>query len=246
MNWKEYEEKLMGLLRLRTPPVAVRFSEEELEGSVEKPLTVCQMVTKARIEGEVMIANRKTVFCSLAKHFLGLEELPSDIPERFGGRRTKDSEGFRRLLEDMPSIELGRFKSAIISPLSKVDGDPHVILVFADGAQMTRLLHGATWKDGRRVSVKTAAEAGTCGEAIASAFVRDDYTVAFPCYGTRIYALARDDEIIFSFPGRLAEDLMEGLEETHKMAPYPPKVQIRPASEIERARKFLARRVSEE
>lgn len=241
MNWKEYEEELMKLLRLRTYPVAVKFVDEELEGNVEKPMTVCQMVTKARIEGESLVANRKTVFCSIARHFLGLERMPEDIPERFAGRRTETAEAYRNIIRDMPSVELGKYRSVLISPLSKVNGDPDVILIFADGAQMTRLLHGATWKDGRRVSVRTAAEAGTCGEAIASTFVRDDYTVAFPCYGTRIYGLAADNEIIFGFPRKLAEDLMRGLEETHSMASYPPKIQIRPASEIERARKFLGR-----
>jgi uncharacterized protein (DUF169 family) len=230
------------LLRLKSSPVAVRFSEDEIEGNVEKPLTVCQMVTKARIEGEVMVANRKTVFCSIAKHFLGFDELPKNLPERFAGRRTKDAEGYKRILEDMPRVEFGRFRSAVISPLSKAEKDPHVILIFADGAQMTRLLHGASWRDGRRMSVRTSAEAGTCGEAIASSFVRDDYTIAFPCYGTRIYALASDDEIIFAFPRRLAEDLMEGLKRTHEMmSPYPPKVQIRPAADIERARRLLSR-----
>ncbi|MBC7114164.1 MAG: DUF169 domain-containing protein [Archaeoglobi archaeon] len=242
MNWSKYSEELVSLLRLRTHPVGVRFYEDELESEVEKPLTLCQMVTLARVWGESVVANRKSVFCSIAKHFLGFEELPEDIPERFAGRRTRDAEGYRRIIEDMPAIEKNRFRSAVIAPLSKFQEDPHLILIFCDGAQMTRLLHSATWKDGRRVSVRTSAEAGTCGEGIASAFVRDDYNIAFPCYGTRVYALARDDELIFSFPSRLAEELMEGLKKTHElMSPYPPRVQLRPAAEIERARRFLGR-----
>lgn len=239
VDWRAYSRELAELLRLRTLPVAVKFSEEELGGGAEPPMTVCQMVSRARVFGETVVANRRTVFCVIAKRMLGLAELPPDVPERFAGLRTETAEAYARILDDMPKVELGRYSSVVISPLESVEGDPDVILVFANGAQMTRLLHAATWKTGERVSVRTAAEAGTCGEAIAAAFVRGSYTVAFPCYGTRVYGLAADDEIIFSYPASLAEELLEGLRRTHEFAPYPPRVQMRPASEIPRARKFV-------
>ena len=37
-----------------------------------------------------------------------------------------------------------------------------------------------------------------------------------PCYGDRRFGFVQDHEFVFSIPAELAENLVEGLEETHK------------------------------
>jgi len=86
---------------------------------------------------------------------------------------------------------------------------------------MTRLIHASTWKSGERIVVRTAAEAGTCGEGIAATYLLKRPTIAFPCYGTRRFGLAMDDEIIFAIPSQGMDELLEGLEKTHRAMPYP-------------------------
>jgi len=66
------------------------------------------------------------------------------------------------------------------------------------------------------LNISTAAECGTCGEGVAAAMVKDKPTFSFPCYGTRRFALADDEELIFSFPFRYSQEILKGLEITHK------------------------------
>jgi len=46
--------------------------------------------------------------------------------------------------------------------------------------------------------------------------MKDKPTVSFPCYGTRRFALAEDNELIFSFPFRYSQEILQGLEITQK------------------------------
>jgi hypothetical protein len=39
--------------------------------------------------------------------------------------------------------------------------------------------------------------------------------VILPCYGDRIFGMAGDDEMAFTFPFDRAEEVVEGLEKTH-------------------------------
>jgi uncharacterized protein (DUF169 family) len=39
--------------------------------------------------------------------------------------------------------------------------------------------------------------------------------VILPCYGDRIFGMTADDEMAFTFPFAMAEEVVEGLEKTH-------------------------------
>ncbi len=106
--------------------------------------------------------------------------------------------------------------------------EPDLALIFGDGAQMTMLIHAATWHTGERLSVETAAEAGTCGEGIAATYILNEPTIAFPCHGTRSFGLADDDEIIMGVPAWKMEELMDGLVKRQAARPYP----IRQAADL--------------
>jgi uncharacterized protein (DUF169 family) len=227
-NWGFISERLIRLLRLRTSPVAVKLygREEEIPQGIEKPtrpITLCQFVNLSRIHGKILLGKMENIVCAYAQSFLGFSDFPPDLlaGKRAIGRRTETAEAYEKILRDMPKINGGETVAVLTSPLEKMPVEPDLVLVFGNAAQVMRLIHSATWKRGERMSIRTAAEAGTCGEGIAATYLLKRPTIAFPCYGSRRFGLAGDDEIIFGIPIENLGEILECLEKSHKTLPYP-------------------------
>jgi len=222
MSEKEkISEGFMNLLRLRTLPVGVKLLKDRKElppgcEILDEPLTFCQFVTYARVYGRTLGVSQENLVCAIAKGNLGFADFPAGLAKRFAIARTSTGEAFEKILKTGLRIEPGRFQAALVAPLEAIPIDPDVILLFADGAQMTRLIYASTYQTGERLNINTAAECGTCGEGVAAAFMKAKPTVSFPCYGTRRFALAEDNELIFSFPFHHAAEILRGLAMTDK------------------------------
>lgn len=218
---KKISEGYLSILRLRTLPVGVKLLEkkENLPGNCEipdQPYTFCQFVTFARVYGRTLGVTNEKLICAVAKGFLGFADFPKDLAQRFAFVRTSSAEAFERILQSGLRLQPGQTQAALVAPLEEIPTDPDVVLLFGDGAQMTRLIYSATYETGERLNINTAAECGTCGEGVAAAFIKDKPTVSFPCYGTRRFALAEDNELIFSFPYKYSQDILRALNITQK------------------------------
>jgi uncharacterized protein (DUF169 family) len=218
---KKISDGYMSILRLRTLPVGVKIlgKKENLPGNCEipdQPFTFCQFVTLARVYGRTLGVTSENLVCGIAKGCLGFADFPQDLPQRFAIVRTSTAETFEKILKTGLRLEPGKTKAVLVAPLEEITLDPDVVLLFGDGAKMTRLIYSATYETGERLNINTAAECGTCGEGVAAAFVKDKPTVSFPCYGTRRFALAEDNELIFSFPYRYSREILRALNITQK------------------------------
>jgi uncharacterized protein (DUF169 family) len=218
---KKISDGFMNSLRLRTLPVGVNLLKYRKELPVgceilDEPLTFCQFVTYARVYGRTLGVTQENLVCAIAKGNLGFSDFPKGMAERFAIVRTSTAGAFEKILKTGLRIEPGKTQAILVAPLEEAPAEPDVVLLFVDGAQMTRLIYAATYQTGERLNINTAAECGTCGEGVAAALVKDKPTVSFPCYGTRRFALAEDDELIFSFPFRYSQEILRGLDITQK------------------------------
>ena len=234
MDVENIQERLIRLLRLRTTPVAIKLlkKKDDIPAGIERPkirLTVCQMVALSRIHERVLAGGMEEIICSYAQSVLGFADWPDDMisGERRAGARVEDIEASSNLIGNIPKIGTGSFEAIVTAPLAKTPLEPDLILLFANPAQMTRLIHAATWKTGERLSYNTAAEGGTCAEGIAATYLRNDVNIAFPCYGTRRFGMAADSELIFGIPTEKIDEIMDGLEKLHAVgSTYPIRVEL--------------------
>jgi len=234
MDVENIQERLIRLLRLRTTPVALKLlkKKEDIPAGIQRPkirLTICQMVALSRIHEQVLAGGMEEIICSYAQSVLGFADWPEDMisGERRAGTRVEDVNASSNLIENIPKIETDSFEAIVTAPLAKTPLKPDQVLLFANPAQMTRLIHAATWKTGERLSFTTAAEAGTCAEGIAATYLRNDVNIAFPCYGTRRFGMAADSELIFGIPVEKIDEIMDGLEKTHDIgSTYPIRVEL--------------------
>jgi len=166
---KEISDGYMNILRLRTLPVGVKLLKDrkDLPGVSEipaEPLTFCQFVTYARVYGRTLGVTQENMVCAIAKGNLGFSDFPKGMADRFAIVRTSTAEAFEKILKTGLRLEPGRVQAALVAPLEEGSVDPDVVLLFADGAQMTRLIYASTYQTGERLNSTRPRSAALAGK----------------------------------------------------------------------------------
>ena len=68
---------------------------------------------------------------------------------------------------------------------------------------------------------------GVCADTISQAILTNELQIAFPCLGDRRFGMAKDSDLIASIPFKKIDEIIEGMEKTHKAGTrYPIPVQL--------------------
>lgn len=84
----------------------------------------------------------------------------------------------------IPRIPHGKITAIVSGALHRVDSDPDFILIYGNSAQMLRIIQGALWNEGGRITVSTFGDA-VCADTISKAFLTGEMQIAIPCLGDR-------------------------------------------------------------
>ena len=112
-------------------------------------------------------------------------------------------------------INSGKCASTCQESLTRLKRDvlqfePDLVIIYCNSAQLRCLLTGIKYKEGYQVT-STLEPGGACVQSTVPVIQSGECQVTVPCAGDYRWALARDDEIIFSLPKDKMEDLMSGL-----------------------------------
>ena len=234
-KWEDLEKRLNKYLRLSTFPVAVKLIEDlkDLENvkflkKPENKLAICQLFSYARYYGWTMACDKEDNLCPLAEISLGFEESNRLFEEGafFIGRYNETKDAAKKTTASMPKIPFGKYNGILSGALGRVDFDPDLILIWGNSAQIMRIIQGYLWKKGGRVSMSTFCD-GVCADTISNAILTGDLQIAFPCLGDRRFGMALDTDLIASIPMDIVNEIIEGMEKTHKAGTrYPIPFQI--------------------
>ncbi|TFF63480.1 MAG: hypothetical protein EU521_01495 [Promethearchaeota archaeon] len=223
-EWKEIFNKLNEYLHLATFPVGIKLLESEKDFGQfkylkrpEEKIALCQIFSYSRYYGWTMGATREDNLCPLANIALGFEE-PYDLFNEgafFIGRYNKTKEGAKKTTASMPLIEEGTYSAIVSAALHRADFDPDIILIWGNSAQIMRLIQGKLWNEGGRFSLSTFCD-GVCADIISEVYNTKTMQVAFPCLGDRRFGLAKDSDLVASIPREEIEEILNGIEKTHK------------------------------
>jgi uncharacterized protein (DUF169 family) len=216
-----YGEELEQRLRLKTFPFAVKLLKDEKEApeGATRPkrglgyhLSLCQGFAMSRREGSTVAMFLEDMWCYSPVLALGMARPPeyylegnTYFPGHVGNR-----EQAANLARDFPRLEYGRCIGVASAPLKKAEFEPDMVIVYCDSAQLRSLLAGLKYKQGELVT-STMEPASACVQAMVPALKSGRCQIAVPCAGDRRWALAQDDEMIFTVPVNKLQDLMSGL-----------------------------------
>ena len=222
----KFDERLNRYLRLSTFPVAVRFlrSWDEIPARAKRPgrdfhnrYTTCQAISLSRRYGWVLALGREDSSCVLGAVALGLEKR---LPHYSEGNLcvdmyTESLRAGRASEESVPRLPEGKYVGVVTAPLNRASYLPDSIIVYGNGAQIMRLGQAWLWKRGGTLRSEFRGRIDCADLAIAPVITGEPQMIV-PCSGDRIFGQVQDHEVAFSFPFSLMEEIVEGLEATHK------------------------------
>ena len=234
-KYKEIDDQLNKYLRLATFPVAVKLlhNPEELNEikylkKPEKEVALCQLFSYARYYGWTMGCVKEDNVCPLAGISIGFEESHKLFEEGafFVGRYNETKEAAKKTTETMPKLPFGQYSAIVSGALNRIDFQPDLILIWGNSAQIMRIIQGSLWKKGGRISMSTFCD-GVCADTISNALTTGELQIAFPCLGDRRFGNAPDTDLIASIPMEKIDEIIEGMEKTHRAGTrYPIPYQI--------------------
>jgi uncharacterized protein (DUF169 family) len=223
-KYEKLNDEINKYLRLATFPVGVKLLEdkEDLNNikflkKPEKKIAICQIFSYARYYGWTMGCTKEDNLCPLAEISLGFEESYRLFEEGafFVGRYNETKEAAKKTTATMPKLPYDKYSAIIAGALERIDFEPDVILIWGNSAQIMRIIQGYLWKKGGRVSMSTFCD-GVCADTISNAILTNDLQIAFPCLGDRRFGMALDTDLIASIPLGIIDEIIEGMEKTHK------------------------------
>jgi len=223
---KDFDEAVAKYVRPGSFPLAIRMVREgeELSERTKRShrdmnikVAVCQTFSMARRYGWQLAVGEEDINCPLALTAFGFkEELDLyDCGAMCAGMFTETKQAGARTEAQVPKFSFKEYKYILAAPVSRADFVPHVYLVYGNSAQIMRLVAAALYKKGGYLTSKFSARLD-CADICIETMKSRDPQVILPCYGDRVFGQTGDDEMAISLPVGIEEDLIRGLEGTHR------------------------------
>ncbi|WP_124726356.1 DUF169 domain-containing protein [Staphylospora marina] len=226
MDTKKLAEELERHVRPDTFPLAIRVvkEDESLPEKVKRPyrdfgvqITICQGITMARRYGWTLAMGGEDMSCPIAKVAFAFEKSVPFYEEGTlaCGMYTESMEAGKKAEEAVPRFREGEQGTILVGPLARAAWEPDLVLVYGNSAQVMRLTAAALYKRGGSLTSHFSARAD-CAEIVVRTIQTGEPQVILPCYGDRVFGQTHDHEMAFTFPYKLAAEMVEGLAGTHR------------------------------
>lgn len=223
---KTADQALQTYVRPQTFPVAIRMLRpgEPIPEKAKRPardfkkLSMnCQVIDMSRRYGWMIALTREDHICSLGITALGLDK-PTHLYASgtlCEGMYTETAEAGQRSEAAVDKFAPGEYACLLVSPLDRCTFEPHLVVIYATPAQVMRLAQAALWKRGGKLASAFGGRI-SCSETIVTTMKTDECQVILPCSGDRIFGQTQDHEMAFTIPWHKMEEIIRGLEGTHR------------------------------
>lgn len=204
-------------IRMLTPGEPIPEGVKVPSKNMGEQWIVCQSIGVARRYGWSIAVGRDDVICPLAAISFGFRAPNEEYRKGFVsvGMYCKDEQAATNLEASTWHFEPGTYDFVCVAPLNRANFEPHVVAVYANGAQVMRLVHASLYARGGRIT-STSGGRLDCAEIVIQTLNTNEPKVILPCNGDRVFGMAQDNEMAFAFPWSYAREIVDGLEGTHK------------------------------
>jgi uncharacterized protein (DUF169 family) len=210
----------MDVLDLQTEPVAITLIKKgqplpQGYQVPEKNIRHCQSVMRAR-RGEKLLLTGDKHACHVGASALGLVPVPDMVKAgefHYNLGMFDSVEAAKRMIEERPQLELGSVIATAVSPLSKTELPPDVIVVTGTPEQMYWLLPvAAKFFDGGKITVELEPFQASCAYSTVYPFMHDTLSLSIGCYGCRKSTDLEPSEMLVGIPASKLESVVKVLQ----------------------------------
>jgi len=223
---KSLDEAISQYVRPDSFPLAIRMLKpgEPLPEGVRVPSKslnehwiVCQSMGVARRYGWSIAVGKEDVICPLAAIAFGFRNPNDEYLKGYVaiGMYCENEAAATSLEASTWKFQPGSYDYVCVAPLARATFEPHLVAIYANSAQVMRLVNAALFKRGGRIESTTGGRLD-CAEIVIQTMVADAPKIILPCNGDRVFGMAQDTEMVFALPWSHVDELLSGLEGTHK------------------------------
>ena len=156
--------------------------------SFKEQWIVCQSIGVARRYGWGIAVGRDDVICPLPAIAFGLRKPNDEYLKGFAavGMYCENEDAAARLEASTWKFEPGTYDYVCVAPLSRARFEPRVFAVYANSAQVLRLVHASLFQRGGRVASTTGGRLD-CAEIVIQTMSTNEPKVILPCTGDRVF-----------------------------------------------------------
>jgi uncharacterized protein (DUF169 family) len=226
MDYQSLAEQITKLVRPQSFPVGIKIltGQGPIPEGFSRPakygikISLCQWTTMARRWGRNVAAEADDINCSPCLAALGLKAMdaPSALASYFMDMGYfEDPDAAAGVVSQLDPLPPGRMTGVLIFPLDKAPMPPDLAAIYGTPAQMARLSAGYIYNHGSLIQSATTGFGLSC-LSLLKPFWTGKPALVHPGRGERILAGTDDAEMVFSFPAKNLEALVDGLIKTHK------------------------------
>ncbi len=211
--WQSYSEDFVSVLELKGNPIAITYTNEEIEPTIKKSLDVCIAILKAR-EGEIISLSKVKCTCPGGRWHLGLAPKRGYL-ENFlvEGEKlwatiaiARQSIGRTHQLAPPP---VGLAKYIVLSPLNKAVLRPDIITILCNPWQASRLAFLADYH-GNPVNPQVLGS--LCWSAVTYPLMTGNLNITMGDPTARRQHGYDPNELLVSIPYRMVPNMIEAME----------------------------------
>jgi len=212
-------------LRVATFPVGIRALApgEPVPEKARRPskqmgvqVAICQSIAFARRYGWTLAFSGEDLACPIAKAAFGFA--PRNAYYTSGaladGMYAACREAGAAFEDALAKFDEGEIAHVVVGPLGRLPFEPETVCVYGNPAQVLRLVNAALYEKGGSFKTEFSGR-GDCTDIVIRTRKTKEPQLILPCYGDRIFGMAADDEMAFTFPFAMADRMVAGLEGTH-------------------------------
>ncbi|NVM02188.1 MAG: DUF169 domain-containing protein [Candidatus Helarchaeota archaeon] len=224
-KWQVYAEELVSVLGIKGQPVAITYTDKEIEPTINKRLDVCTTLLKVR-DGEIVRLSKTKCSCPGGKWHLGFAEKRLGLEkilvegEKLWATVTIANQSIANTHKIAPP-PLGLTKYVVFSPMNKAELRPDLITILCNPGQASRLVFLADYHGD---PVKPEVLGSLCWSAITYPLISGNLNVTMGDPTARRHHGYDPNELLVSIPYRMIPNIMEALQFSTagkgKMAPW--------------------------
>ncbi|MDR1727600.1 MAG: DUF169 domain-containing protein [Acidobacteriota bacterium] len=218
-DYNAWGTDLLNLLVLRTYPIAVKMLKDEGEtpaGALRPKrdlgthYAMCQAFGVVRGKGTPLAMFIDDHWCFEPIIAYGLVAPPEDFLQGSSSAYfVADGAAAKARTDSIPILPHGRYAGMALAPLHKAGFAPDVVMVYCTPSQLRHMTLALMRQRGTR-AISTIDPIWSCVHSILPPLLNGAPAVTVPDPGDFERAGAGDDEMIFSLPGGMMREFMEG------------------------------------
>lgn len=217
--YAEIAEMLKRSLNLRGSPVAVKLARKPEDipdgvGPIEETVRHCQMISRARLKGEIFYATTERHACMGGAWALGLREITESLSTgefyyKLGKFETWAA--CMRTIQQVAHLPEPTTYATVYAPLEKTSFDPHVVVIIAEPRAMLKLAQAELYLLGGRIESSMAGIQSVCADATALPYLSGKVNYSLGCDGSRRFSGIEDNELVMGIPAELLPEFARAL-----------------------------------